>query len=566
MLRFARPGALLAGLALAILLGCSATPPPGEISGEGNAGGGNGPAPAGAIITPGPAHSGTLRAASLSVTHKPATANSGASRAVVSADGRWIVLTSASSDLIELFQDLGAKQPPYLFLHDRQNGKSVLIDHNFTANNEASNAMSDFADISADGRFVVFEGHASNLVPGFPREGGRPQVYRYDRETNNNSLLSFSSIIKDNDPRVDRHTHLPTPGSAQSPRISDDGRFTVYLCSGKTIAANQTDERLGSNDVFLYDANKDLNVLVSHVPSNSATTGNGQGCELPNISGDGRYVVFLSDSTNLIEGTDANGIAADLFVYDRTMKHLTLVSHAHDSKTTTCDGGVTNTTRPQISDDGRFIVYGSSAKNLVSGLDESDSYLYLYDQQTGENKLVNHPPGRPASGGNGISEAPVLSGNGRWIAFESEATKLVTGMDVSDGGRHVYLYDRVQDATHLVSHAPKSTLQGGSGNAFYPSISRDGRYVAFYSDAPNHVAGQQDDPQGFDVFLYDHQTRGITLVSHARDASARSGGEGSDLGQIAADRPVVVFLSHSPDLVASDSNKSLDVFWFEWDE
>lgn len=563
MANLKRRVALAATLCLIVLsLGCPAR------QADPNAGGNHGPAgPAAAVVSgpPGPSRSGSVHAASISAQRPPIkTANGGATRGAISADGRWLVMTSAANDLIDGFQDLGVRQPPYLYLHDCQSGDTQLIDHAFSTESEPGNAMSDFADISADGRFVVYQGNASNLVPGFPREGGRPQIYRYDRQTKNNTLVSFTAIIPGNDPGAD--AHLPTPGASEGARISDDGRYTSYLSSGQTIVANQTDTGVGRPDVFLYDAELDKNFLVSHVPGNSATVGNGQGCELANLSGDGRFVAFLSDSTDLVAGQADDNAALDLFLYDHATHQVTLVSHAHNSDTTTCDDGVSNTTPPQLSDDGRFVVYVSAAKNLAPGIEEPDTCVYMYDRQTGANRLVNHAPGRPHFGGYGLSEAPVISGDGRWVAYESEAGELVASMQHANNARNVYLYDRENDATHLVSHTAQSTTAGGAENAFYPSISRDGRYVAFYSDAPDHVANQQDSPQGFDVFLYDHQNRGITLVSHLPGAPQASAGDLSDMGLMAADTPVVVFASGSSKLVAGDENQSGDLFWFRLDE
>lgn len=551
-------------LALLLNSGCPSSEPAANPSSpsSSNTNAPTGGSAAGTSTLPGPLHSITVHAASTSVRPDVSvTGDSGASRAVISADGRWIVLTSSSTDHIDRFQDLLVQQPPYLFLHDCETGTNVLIDHAFTTNNEPGNAMSDFADISADGQFVVFEGHGSNLVPGFPREGGHPQVYRYDRESNNNALISFTAIIDPNDPQAD--THLPTPGASYAPRISDDGRFTCYLSSGMTIALEQQGDVVGSDDVFLYDAQEDKNVLVSHVVAHSAKVGNGS-CQLPNISADGQFVAFLSDSTNLIDNqSDVNGSASDLFLYDRTTRLVTLISHAHDSVNTTCDGGVVNSTAPQLSDDGRFVVYVSSSTDLVSGMEEPDLYIYLYDRETGENILVSHTPENNSFGGYGVAEAPVISGDGNWIAYESEAGELGAGMDSQYAARNIYLYDRVHDATFVVSHTAGSTQAGGAENAFFPSISRDGRYVSFYSDAPDHVAGQDDSPQGFDVFVYDHQTRGISLVSHLIDSPATSAGDGSDMGLLAADHPVIIFRSDSPQLVELDKNNTMDVFWAE---
>jgi len=542
---------LIAGTFLLLLVGCSGAPD----------GGGGGGGAGGVGDKPGAGGTGKLQVASTSAKGSGTVANHGASEAVISADGRWMVLRSAATNMIDGFSAPRTPQPPFLYLHDCQTGANTLISHTFATNNETSNAMAGDASISDNGQFVAFEGHGSNITPGFPPAGGRPQVYLYNRETNNNTLISFTSIVE-SDAKAD--THLPTPGSAHAPDISNDGRFTAYLSSGKTIAPYQVDARTGSDDVFLYDAKKDRNILVSHVDRKEATCGNGQGCQHPVISGDGKHVAFLSDSTNLLPGRDVNGNGLDLFVFNAETGKVTLISRVHNSPATTCDKNVSNTHPPQISDDGRFIVYESSSTDLIAGLKEPGSLVYMFDQETGKNTLISHAAGKPSTGCLGDAESAVISGDGAWIAYESEANDLVPGMDRDASVRNIYLYDRANKVTHLVSHSAASTTTGGAESAFHPAISRDGAYVAFYSDAPNHVAGQKDDPQGFDVFLYNRKTAGITLVSHQAGDRLKAANE-SDMNILAKDQPVAGFISHSSGLVKGDNNKSLDAFWFKLD-
>ena len=218
----------------------------------------------------------------------------------------------------------------------------------------------------------------------------------------------------------------------------------------------------------------------------------------PAISADGRYVAFESQATNLVPG-DTTGLG-DVFVHDRDTGETKRVSIASDG---TPGNGVSFT--PSISDGGRYVAFGSAASNLVPSDSNGTDDVFVYDRETEETERVSVP----SKGGQGdrVSYGPFINADGRYVAFESQATNLVPGD--TNGWGDVFVYDRETRETELVSLA----FDGAQGNdiSFDPSISADGRHVAFWSFAINLVPGDTNGKA--DVFVRDRQTQQTERVS-----------------------------------------------------
>jgi len=198
----------------------------------------------------------------------------------------------------------------------------------------------------------------------------------------------------------------------------------------------------------------------------------------PSISGNGWYVAFESDATNIVAG-DTNGVR-DIFVRDvrdTQSGATTRVSVANDGAQS--DGGSWSAS---ISADGRYVVFYSSATNLVNGDTNGYDDVFLHDTQTGETTRVSVSTG--GTEGNGLSHSPSISFDGRYVAFQSLATNLVAN---GHSGSEVFLRDTVNNTTILLSVAEDGAP--GDGGSENPSISADGRYVVFQSGATNLVAG-----------------------------------------------------------------------------
>lgn len=273
----------------------------------------------------------------------------------------------------------------------------------------------------------------------------------------------------------------------------------------------------------------------------------GANSDSPSVSGDGRFVAFQSLADNLVPGDSFNTL--DVFVRDRVSGVTELVSAAPA-------GGPANggSDSPAISADGRYIAFASFATDLVSTATNRRRNVYVRDRVSGVTELVSVAP--DGMSGNGYSSVPSISADGRYIAFESLATNLVTGG--TDGAGNVFVRDRDAGVTELVSVA----LDGTAGNWFSgaPSISADGRFIAFLSSASDLVSGATS--RGSDVYLRDRMSGVTELISVAPDGTpANDSYYGSFGASVTADGRFVVFHSYATNLVAADTDAfSPDVF------
>jgi Tol biopolymer transport system component len=285
--------------------------------------------------------------------------------------------------------------------------------------------------------------------------------------------------------------------ACRSPSISADGRYVAFYSYADNLVSGDTN---GTWDVFVRDRQSGTTERVS-VDSLGA-----QGNDFsytPSISADGRYVAFMSKATNLVGG-DTNG-AWDVFVRDRQGATTERVSV--DSLGSQGNGG---SNVPSISADGRYVAFQSNATNLVSGDTNGSPDVFVRDRQTGTTERVSVDSGGVQ--GNGTSSLPSISADGRHVAFESYASNLVSGD--TTWWQDVFVRDRQSGTTERVS----IDSFGAQGNGFSdkPSISADGRYVAFRSDASNLVSG---DTNGWhDAFVRDRCGSAATSAPFSGDA------------------------------------------------
>ncbi|MEA2691751.1 MAG: hypothetical protein QOJ16_1138 [Acidobacteriota bacterium] len=437
-----------------------------------------------------------------------------------------------------------------VFLHGRSGGTTILVSHKSGAAATAGNLSSGPPAISADGRYVAFGSRATDLTPGQFDSNNGTDVFLYDRVAGTADLVSHA---------------FDTPngtavGRSNPPALSADGAWVAFSSNAFDVVQardlNQTD------DVFLYSRATTNNTLVSRIDPSLPSLSAAGGSAFPDISADGRWVAFLSGALNLSPNEahePSQGTA--LFLADTLTGALTLVSHnAAFAQVTSNDLA----TFPAISRDGGHVFYVSPASDLMPGqVDTAGSPdVFLYDRAAGASVLVSHRAGAPATAGNGTSPFGVLSGDGRFVAYQSEATDLVAGQVEGSGQGDVFLYDRASGQNALVSHAAGAATTTGNAGSAVPTISADGRFVAYQSLASDLVAGASPG-SGYEVYLYDRQSGTNTLVSHAAGAPATRVGGSSPI--VSADGRFVLFTSSSSALVAglSDSNSGDDAFL--WD-
>ena len=226
----------------------------------------------------------------------------------------------------------------------------------------------------------------------------------------------------------------------------------------------------------------------------------------PAISADGRYVAFISSASNLVDG-DTNGFA-DVFVRDRKTGTIERVSLADDGTQANASSAL-----PEISADGRYVAFRSTASNLVPGDTNGFTDVFVYDREIGTIERVS--VAADGTQGDNHSHASSISADGRYVSFASSDSNLVSGD--TNNRRDVFVRDRQAGTTERVSVA-NNGMQGND-DSMSPSISADGRYVAFWSGASNLVPG--DTNGGSDIFVYDRQTHSIERVNRRCRRHAR---------------------------------------------
>jgi Tol biopolymer transport system component len=397
---------------------------------------------------------------------------------------------------------------------------------------DSSGAQADSASllpvISPDGRYVAFESIASNLVPG---------------DTN----ITWDVFLRDRWLGTTQRVSVAT-GGAQSdsacrrPAMSADGRVIAFHSRATNLVAGDTN---GTDDVFVRDRHSATTARVSLANGGVEAHGNSRDAAM---SADGRYVAFESDAPDLVAG-DTN-LAVDVFVHDRTTGTTERVSVA--------TGGTqanSASMHASISADGRYVAFHSFATNLVPGDTNGSIDVFVRDRQLGTTDRVSVDTGGAQA--NSDSLWPCISADGRFVAFESSASNLAAGD--TNLAWDVFVHDRQTGTTERVSVGSGSGLVQGDGGSHAPSISSDGRFVAFESDATNLIGGDTNGVR--DVFVRDRERARTERVSIASASAGLAQGDGdSTSARITDDGRFVTFASGATDLVSGDTNAQDDVF------
>ncbi|MFN2587348.1 MAG: TolB family protein [Actinomycetota bacterium] len=263
------------------------------------------------------------------------------------------------------------------------------------------------------------------------------------------------------------------------------------------------------------------------------------------ISGDGNFAGFASRATNLI-GSDRNG-ATDVFLFNRrnTTPEFASIRSTGAQANRSSEG-------PSLSHTGRYVAFTSSAGNLaIKGDHNGVADVFVYDRNEGKTNRISIRSNLAEA--NGTSYDPAIAANGRFVAFTSTASNLAIKGD-NNRAADIFVHDRTAVKTNRVSISSK--LKEGNGSSYSPSISGDGRMVAFLSYASNLVS--RDTNRMPDVFVYNRATRKTIRVSIASDGSQADGESSAPM--ISADGGYVAFHSGASNLVEDDDNDAVDVF------
>ncbi len=331
-------------------------------------------------------------------------------------------------------------------------------------------------------------------------------------------------------------------GFSSSASLSANGRYVAFSSNADDLVEGDTNLE---NDIFVRDRLEGTTERISIADDGSE---NSISSYNPILSTDGRYVSFQSNTTDLGDSSLPN--ASGIFVYDRETKTVERV--AVDSEG---NPGIGLASNADMSADGRFVAFRSIASNLVEG-DTNDAYdIFVRDHLEGTTQRISISS--EGEQGNGSSNLPKLSADGQFVVFTSNASNLVEG-DTNDSG-DVFLYDKRTDAIERISVSSEGNE--GDGYSSAPSISADGRYVSFSSDATNLVSG--DENEIGDIFVRDRLTQTTERIS-LNDAGIESNNFSFNHG-ISADGRYISYSSVATNLVENDLNRALDVFVYDRD-
>jgi Tol biopolymer transport system component len=429
----------------------------------------------------------------------------------------------------ELEVKIGEIEAPLAFQVEAMEGYSAVLDIkrvSVASDGTQGNNDSYHPSISADGRYVAFNSSASNLVSG---------------DTNGSSDIFVRDLLTNTTRRVSLATD-GTQGNynSNSPSISADGRYVAFYSFASNLVSGDTN---GPGDIFVRDLLTNTTRRVS--VATDGTQGNSVSYS-PSISADGRYVAFNSSASNLVSG-DTNG-SSDIFVRDLLTNTTRRVSLATDA---TQGNGFSY--YPSISADGRYVAFESYASNLVSGDTNGTKDIFVRDLLTNTTRRVSlATDGTQGNYHSGSPSSPSISADGRYVAFNSDASNLVSGD--TNNAPDIFVRDLLTNTTRRVSLATEGTQ--GNSYSYYPSISADGRYVAFNSDASNLVSGDTNNVP--DIFVRDLLTNTTRRVS--LDTDGTQGNNDSYFPSISADGRYVAFDSGASNLVSGDTNGSRDIF------
>jgi len=362
--------------------------------------------------------------------------------------------------------------------------------------------------MSADGRYLVFDSDGTRVLGGTADTARQRDIYLYDRVTGGMERISVAS--DGSRAQIPSGCAGTQPCGSQRPTISADGRYVAFWSNATNLDPGATN---GTANAYVRDRATNKTILVSKGYNGAQPSGDSR---RPVVSRDGSYVVFESAASNLVapqtcglliacKGGD-NNKADDVFVYQMSSGTVTRVSAASDG---TEANGASN--RPSLSGDGTKIAFNSTATNLVSPATSGVSQVFIKDLNSGAVTLVSATPS--GAEGDKASASPSISADGRWVSFDSKATNFNPAD--AGGDTDIYVKDLSNGAIEQVSvQTGGGQATGTNGSSIVggdSTISGDGRFVAFWSDASSLVPGDTNGQP--DVIVRDRVAATTTRVT-----------------------------------------------------
>ncbi|MBI4511770.1 MAG: PD40 domain-containing protein [Deltaproteobacteria bacterium] len=367
--------------------------------------------------------------------------------------------------------------------------------------------VSETPSVSADGQLVAFSSAAKNLIPS--DTNGESDAFLRDRPGTKTSRLNEWTDGKQ------------SPVTSGPPSLSSDGKYVAFVGSSSMAPSPPPD----GDGPYLW---------LREIATGKLQPVNKQGSR-PAASADGRHVAFMRWRGFLPD--EPHNEHRDVYAWDRDTGNFSKASIS-----STGEHGNGECLDPiSISSDGRFVAFASNATNLVPGDTNQRGDVFVHDLK--DRKTVRVSVATGGKQADRVSQSPSISGDGRYVAFQSYASNLVE--NDTNGDADVFVHDTQTGETSLVS-GPSEGVTGSPGRNGDPSISADGRFVAFWSTAQNLVAGQVS---GAMIYVHDRETRKTARVS------LNSKGEPANASclepRISADGRTVVFQSAATNLGAT---------------
>jgi Tol biopolymer transport system component len=433
-------------------------------------------------------------------------------------DGRYVVFESAARNLVS---GVDTNYSSDVFVRDVAAGSTRLVSVNREGNEPGLGGSVD-PWITPDGRWVAFASTAEDLVVG--DTNGLADVFVRDLVEDTTEWISAGSASPISDPGY-------FYGSA-GPRITADGRWVIFSSTATNMVAGVTNLH---GEIYLRDRVEGTTICPSSMVHDQVPLPNGatvarRRAFSPSIGEDGRYLAFMTEAT--LGPPAANQLVRSLWRFEVASGEATLVT------TNITLGTFVEQTAYTMSPDGRWLAY------LTPTLDYRNDVV-LWDGQTG-NTILATPAFEGGAGTDGFCDMPELSADGRFLVFISSAGNLVT--NDTGGTFNVFVRDIQAGRTELVSVDAAEAGLGGADLAF-PGISHDGAWVMFDSNQPGYVPGDKN--LAYDVFMRQREMGVTELVSRADPAAqSRSGNGHSSLGfsPFSEDGGRLVFRSESDEL------------------
>jgi Tol biopolymer transport system component len=440
---------------------------------------------------------------------------------VMTPDGRYVAFVSAANNLVAGDTNGIAD----VFVRDLVNGTTRLVSAGASAVDVSAPVM------TPEGRFVAYAATTPGFVAGLG-SSATGEVYVCDMVSNVTIWASTNAA------NIAKSVLNLSSAPCYHPAISDDGRCVAFKAGAAVSSGGSATLAV----IFQYDCfNGTLTAISSNGlpawPQNDDVNG-------PEMSPDGRFIVFVA--------TNQSAACFMVQLWDAQAGTNLTVSVAQDGSLPT--NSISDT--PAVSADGRYVVFKSNATNLTANVVSSSFHIYCRDLQAGTTQLIDVDT-NGAGSANPLAAIPVMSSNGRDIAFECRGSGLANGDQ--NGFFNVYLLDLNSNTTELISPFDVGLiLRTGDGFSFQsPSaLSDDGRKLVFTSLSDDLVPNDANSNR--DVFVYDTQAGTNTLASVGLDGHSGAGLSSNPV--MSAGGRCVLFISTATNLVANNTNGAADIY------